>query len=80
MNITKPKFTRWLVSSLGLVAVVAMLAGAAHVNADRTTQDPLANISPQAKQAIDSANNLSNAFRTVANELLPSVVAIEIVT
>ena len=38
---------------------------------------PLTDQIPQQQQAIQSANHLSSAFRTVADELLPSVVAIE---
>ncbi len=77
MKMTKQHLTRWIATSLGMVALVGALAGAAHVRADRVSKAPLADLTPQAKQAIESANNLSSAFRTVANQLLPSVVAIE---
>lgn len=77
MKITNHKHVRYVASSLGLVALVGTLAGAAHVTAERATKDPLANVSPEAHQAIESANHLSTAFRTVASELLPSVVSIE---
>lgn len=60
-----------LAASLGTVVLVAASVHAEHA------RTPLANVSPQARQAIESANSLSSAFRTVANQLLPSVVAIE---
>lgn len=57
--------------------VVLVFAGATWVSADQETAKPLKNLSPQQHAAIESANSLSSAFRAVANELLPSVVAIE---
>ncbi|MEM9588610.1 MAG: Do family serine endopeptidase [Planctomycetota bacterium] len=54
-----------------------LIAGASWVDADSARREPLAGLSPVEKQAIESANHLSTAFRTVANRLLPSVVAIE---
>ena len=64
-------------TGFSVLAIAAMLTGAAWVHADQSKQSPLANLTPAQQQAIDSANNLSSAFRAVANELLPSVVAIE---
>ena len=72
MKLSKGNLGFCLSASLGTVVLVA-----ASVDADHVRATPLANLTPQAKQAIDSANNLSNAFRTVANQFLPSVVAIE---
>ena len=69
--------SRWIAGGLGSLALAGMLAGAASVSADRVLNKPLDNVPPQAMEAIESANDLSIAFRTVANQLLPSVVAIE---
>ncbi|TWT80827.1 putative periplasmic serine endoprotease DegP-like precursor [Planctomycetes bacterium CA13] len=69
--------SKWMATSLGLAASVGLFAGAAYVKADQAHRDPLANLSPEAAEAIDSANSLSSAFRTIANRVLPSVVAIE---
>ena len=77
MKITNYALSRYLASTLGLVALVGALSGAAHVNAKHETKAPLASVSPEARKAIESANSLSTAFRTVAKELLPSVVSIE---
>jgi len=66
-------------TSFAIVAVVLAATGAVWVYAkpDSSQRPPLANLSTQERQAIESANDLSYAFRAVANELLPSVVAIE---
>ncbi|MGI9470684.1 MAG: Do family serine endopeptidase [Rubripirellula sp.] len=76
MKVIKTK--TWASTGLAAVATAGLLTGAAWVNADQTPrQRPLANLTPQQQAAIDSAHHLSSAFRTVADELLPSVVAIE---
>lgn len=75
MKVRKPR--TWASTGLAAVATAGLLTGAAWVNADQTRERPLANLTPQQQAAIDSAHHLSSAFRTVADELLPSVVAIE---
>ncbi|TWU35917.1 Do family serine endopeptidase [Novipirellula artificiosorum] len=77
MKNTNLKRRKLATAGLGLAASVGLFAGAAYVSADQTIKDPLANLSPQQAQAIESANSLSSAFRTVANRVLPAVVAIE---
>ncbi len=72
MMMSKENLGFCLAASLGTVVLVA-----ASVHAEHARTPPLANVSPQARQAIESANSLSSAFRAVANQLLPSVVAIE---
>ena len=67
----------WFLASFVSCAVALTIAGTTWVNAEQSVRAPLANVSPQQQAAIESANSLSVAFRTVANELLPSVVAIE---
>jgi serine protease Do len=67
----------WTSTSLATIAAAGLLSGAAWVNADQSRESPLGNLSPQQQEAIDSAYHLSSAFRTVAEELLPSVVSIE---
>ena len=61
----------WIYSGLGGLALAGVVAGAASVQADRVARQPLADLSPRAAQAIESANDLSTAFRTVAGQLLP---------
>ena len=72
MKLSKGNLGFCLSAGLGTVVLVA-----ASVHADHVRATPLANLTPQAKQAIESANSLSSAFRAVANQLLPCVVAIE---
>ena len=75
---------RWIWSS----AAVALIASAGWAATDGNTPHgaiaansqklaPMTQVSPDVQQAIESANNLSTAFRTVANRLLPAVVSIE---
>ncbi len=71
------KKNRWFSAGVATVALSAILACGAWVNADQSRNAPLSNLAPQQQQALESANHLSIAFRTVANELLPAVVAIE---
>jgi len=73
----KPSRPRWLKATLGIVASAGLFAGAAFVSADQTVKNPLADLSPQQAAAIESAQSLSSAFRTVASRVLPAVVAIE---
>ena len=72
MNRSKGNLGFCLAASIGTIVLVA-----ASVHAEHARTPPLADVSPQARQAIESANSLSSAFRAVANQLLPSVVAIE---
>ena len=73
----KRKKNRMYSAGLGAVALSAVIAGGAWVSADQSGKAPMTNLTPQQHEAIQSANHLSSAFRTVANELLPAVVAIE---
>lgn len=66
-----------MVTGISCLAIAFIGIGCGWVNADQAAKSPLANLTPQQQQAIDSANNLSSAFRAVAEQLLPSVVAIE---
>jgi serine protease Do len=75
MKIRKPE--AWASTGLAALAAAGLLSGAAWVNADQSQKAPLASLTPQQQEAIDSAHHLSSAFRTVAEELLPSVVSIE---
>ena len=68
---------RWFMAGLATLGLATVFACGAWVNADQSQSNPLANLTPQQQEAIQSANHLSSAFRTIANELLPSVVAIE---
>ncbi len=67
----------WLTLGVASLAIVFITVGSGWVQADQTPKSPLASLTPEQQQAIDSANNLSGAFRAVADALLPSVVAIE---
>ncbi|MCA9132645.1 MAG: Do family serine endopeptidase [Planctomycetales bacterium] len=67
----------WAAASLALLASVGWAATEVERPAAATHLAPLTQMSPEVEQAIESANNLSTAFRTVANRLLPAVVAIE---
>ncbi len=76
------KTTNWKRFTWGaaLLAVVASAGWAATDGGDSKeakTLPPMTQVSPEVEQAIESANNLSTAFRTVANRLLPAVVSIE---
>ncbi len=65
-------------AALGLIASVGWAATKeAELSPHSQQLAPMTNLSPEVEQAIESANNLSTAFRTVANRLLPTVVAIE---
>ena len=75
MKFRKPE--AWASTGLAALAAAGLLSGAAWVNADQSQKTPLASLTPQQQEAIDSAHHLSSAFRTVAEELLPSVVSIE---
>ncbi len=66
----------WIAAAVAVTASAALMVGGAWVRADVSTP-PLAQITPQQQAAIDSANSLSSAFRTIANAMLPTVVAIE---
>jgi serine protease Do len=66
---------------LALGSALCVGAGAAIVTADNSTtirpKSMMESITPETRNAIHSANHLSTAFRTVADHVLPSVVAIE---
>lgn len=65
----------WIGSGV-LIATCATIVGATWVRAE-VAESPLSRLTPAQKAAIDSANDLSTAFQTVSNALLPTVVAIE---
>ncbi len=71
------KTTKALITGAASLAIALTFAGAGWVSADQRGPTPLVSLTDQQRQAIDSASNLSTAFRAVANQLLPSVVAIE---
>ncbi len=77
MKMTHKKRLAWGAAALGLIASVGWAA--TEVETTNTSQKlaPMTQLSPEIEQAIESANNLSTAFRTVANRLLPAVVSIE---
>lgn len=70
------RFT-WGAALLAIVASVGWAATDGGNSKEAKTLAPLTQVSPEVEQAIESANNLSTAFRTVANRLLPAVVSIE---
>jgi serine protease Do len=65
------------VASLSGLALLASVCGTAWVNADSSSGGPMSKLTPDQEHAIDTATHLSTALRTVANEMLPTVVAIE---
>jgi serine protease Do len=67
----------WAVAALGMIASVGWAATEVKVSPKSQQLAPMTQLSPDEQQAMESANNLSTAFRTVANRLLPTVVAIE---
>ncbi len=82
MKLHNPKRWIWGSAALALVASVGWAAtdgnapsGAADAKPQKLA--PMTQVSPDVQQAIESANHLSTAFRTVANRLLPTVVSIE---
>lgn len=69
--------SRWLVPG-GLIAAGLMVAGGAWVRADVSgSKAAMQDMTPAQQAAINSAVDLSTAFRTVSTALLPTVVAIE---
>ncbi len=66
----------WALAALGIAASVGWAATGTDVD-HNSTLSPMTEVSPQVEQAIESANSLSTAFRSVANRLLPTVVSIE---
>lgn len=78
MKTLKKRPLWYAAAGLALVASVGWAAThEAKINTASQQLAPMTNLSPEVEQAIESANNLSTAFRTVANRLLPTVVAIE---
>ena len=77
MNTLKKKRLAWAAAILGVVASVGWAAVEVDPQASGQRLDPLTHTSPDVAEAIDAANHLSTAFRTVANRLLPTVVSIE---
>jgi serine protease Do len=79
MRLTQRK--RSITLGLALSSALSVGAGAALVTAGHSTKSqPVAMmdaISPETREAIESAGHLSTAFRAVADHLLPSVVMIE---
>jgi serine protease Do len=73
----RKRLTRWYATGAGAFALAALLACGAWVNADQSRSGPMTNLTPSQTESLEAANHLSTAFRTVADELLPAVVAIE---
>ena len=69
----------WGAALLGIIVSTGWVAAERDTGKPEQSQKlaPMTNLSPEVEQAIESANNLSTAFRTVANRVLPAVVAIE---
>ncbi len=69
---------RWFTTGLATAALSStLILCGAWVNADQTRNEAAIETDAQSTAGIDSANHLSSAFRTIASELLPAVVAIE---
>ncbi len=68
---------RCYTAGAGAFALAGLLACGAWVNADQSRSGPMTNLTPAQTESLEAANHLSTAFRTVADELLPAVVAIE---
>lgn len=66
----------WLVLVALVAGTTGLIAGAA-TNGGPGEQIGELRASPEQQQALDTANSMSQAFRTVANHVLPAVVAIE---
>lgn len=84
MKSQSKKKLAWAALGLGMLGSVGWAASGVEGLAigensdDQSVQlEPLANLSPDVERAIDSANGLSMAFRTVAKRMLPTLVAIE---
>jgi serine protease Do len=76
MNSGSKKKLAWGAAALGMLASVGWAA--TEIEKPVTQKlPPMTDVSPDVERAIESANHLSTAFRTVANRLLPTVVAIE---
>ncbi|MEZ6137554.1 MAG: Do family serine endopeptidase [Pirellulaceae bacterium] len=68
----------WAAVALGVMGSVGWAANVHSTDAvDSRQLPPMTQVTPEVAEAIDSANSLSIAFRSVANRLLPAVVAIE---
>lgn len=77
MNTNIKKRVAWGAAALGIIASVGLATAEVAPSGKAETLAPMTQLSPDIQQAIESANNMSKAFRTVANRLLPTVVAIE---
>jgi len=79
MKMSKSTRLAWGAALLGIILSAGWVAAERDGARPEKSQQlaPMTNLSPEVEQAIESANNLSTAFRTVANRVLPAVVAIE---
>lgn len=77
MKSTNKKRLAWGAAALGMITSVGWAATDVDTTATSQKLPPMTQVSPEVEQAIESANHLSTAFRTVANRLLPAVVSIE---
>ena len=77
MNTYTKRRLAWGAAALGLITSVGLATAEVTPTRKSQTLAPMTQLSPDVEQAIDSANNMSKAFRTVANRLLPTLVAIE---
>lgn len=78
MKISNKRKLAWGATALGTLASVGWAAtGVESTSVPSQNLPPMTQVSPDVERAIESANHLSTAFRTVAQRLLPAVVAIE---
>lgn len=79
MKMSKRTGLAWGAALLGIIVSAGWVAAERDRGSPEKSQQlaPMINPSPEVEQAIESANNLSTAFRAVANRVLPAVVAIE---
>ncbi|KAA5542630.1 Do family serine endopeptidase [Roseiconus nitratireducens] len=66
-----------LAATLALVGAGGVYAGTEFQDQKPSTQQSIAKMAPEVKDAVSAANDLSTAFRAVSQAVLPAVVAIE---
>lgn len=71
------KYKKHLFLAAGLVGLSTFSVLSGRTTADTKKQQPLESLSETQQQAIARANDLSVAFQCIAEEVLPSVVAVE---
>ena len=71
------KYKHFLLAAAGSCGIATALFFHSQSNADSAKSLPLQGLSAPQQVALEHANQLSTAFQCVADELLPSVVAIE---